>query len=92
LTELAPLGLAIYGLGWDRFESSSSDPRFALLRQHWKGVLPKDDIAALYSSASVVVGTTEVEQRSLGMVNSAYSYSYSSSIDMVKIIALMKFV
>lgn len=55
-------------------------------------MLPKDDIAALYSSASVVVGTTEVEQRSLGMVNSAYSYSYSSSIDMVKIIALMKFV
>ena len=73
LMELAPLGLAIYGLGWDRFESSSSDPRFASLRLHWKGVLPKDDIAALYSSASVVVGTTEVEQRSLGMVNSAYS-------------------
>jgi hypothetical protein len=68
LLELAPLGLAIYGLGWDRFQG---DPRFAALLPHWRGVLPKDDIAALYSSARVAVGTTELEQRSLGMVNSA---------------------
>jgi len=66
LSELLPLGLAIYGLGWDRF---GEDERFAPLLEAWKGVLPKDDIASLYSSASVVVGTTESEQRSLGMVN-----------------------
>jgi hypothetical protein len=47
LLELAPLGLAIYGLGWDRFHD---DPLFARLLPHWKGVLPKGDIAALYSS------------------------------------------
>ena len=68
LSEVAPLGLAIYGLGWDRFEGDA-DPRFSALLAHWRGVLPKDDIAALYSSAAVVVGTTEEEQRQLGMVN-----------------------
>lgn len=71
LVELAPLGLAVYGLGWDRFSSNHSDPRFAQLLPHWRGVLPQDGIAALYSSAAVVVGTTELDQRALGMVNSA---------------------
>jgi hypothetical protein len=68
LSEVAPHGLAIYGLGWDRFEGDA-DQRFSALRNHWRGVLPKNDIAALYSSAAVVVGTTEEEQRALGMVN-----------------------
>ena len=49
LLELAPLGLAIYGLGWDRLHD---DPRVAKLLPHWKGVLPKGDIAALYSSVT----------------------------------------
>jgi hypothetical protein len=53
LVEVAPLGLAIYGLGWDRFGGQGDDERFARLLPHWKGVLPKDDIAALYSSAQV---------------------------------------
>ncbi len=61
LTAHLPLGLAIYGLGWDRFdEDSRFAPAFAQLLPAWRGVLPKDDIAALYSSASVVLGTTEV--------------------------------
>ena len=68
LTEVAPFGLAIYGHGWDRI-ASGDDPRYRQLLPHWRGVLPKDDIAALYSSASVVVGTTEIQQRELGMVN-----------------------
>ena len=35
----------------------------------WRGKLPPGDIPALYSSAAVVLGTTEVAQRELGMVN-----------------------
>ena len=51
--------LAIYGHGWagTRWE------------QYWKGVLPVDDIALLYSSATAVLGTTESSQRELGMIN-----------------------
>jgi hypothetical protein len=48
---VAPLGLAIYGLGWDRVD----DVMFKSLLPHWKGVLPKDDIATLYSSVYACV-------------------------------------
>ena len=62
LRNLAPLGLAIYGNGWEWLSPED-------LKPHFKGVLPLDDINDLYSSAKVVLGTTEVEQRMLGMVN-----------------------
>jgi hypothetical protein len=52
LSELLPLGLVIYGLGWDRF---ASDERFAPLLGAWRGVLPKNDIASLYSSVIIML-------------------------------------
>eukprot|EP00752_Nemacystus_decipiens_P008217 g7347.t1 len=60
LTEVAQLGLSIYGNGWDNVVE---------LRPFWRGVLPAGDIASLYSSAKVVLSTTETLQRGLGMVN-----------------------
>ena len=62
LRNVAPLGLAIYGNAWDTLGPPE-------LRPYWKGVLPFQDIADLYSSAKVVLGTTELDQRNLGMVN-----------------------
>eukprot|EP00903_Cladosiphon_okamuranus_P017925 g16495.t2 len=60
LREVAPLGLSIYGNGWGNVEE---------LLPFWRGVLPVGDIASLYTSAKVVLSTTETLQRSLGMVN-----------------------
>eukprot|EP00936_MAST-01D_sp_MAST-1D-sp1_P001060 g1060.t1 len=60
LSEAAPFGLAIYGTGWDTV------PEFA---PHWHGVLPKDDLARLYSSARFVLGVTMDAQREHGMIN-----------------------
>lgn len=51
LLEVAPLGLSIYGLGWDRVDSVE----FKLLLPYWRGVLPKEDIAALYSSVYMCI-------------------------------------
>jgi hypothetical protein len=34
-----------------------------------KGTLPPQDIADLYSSAKLVIGTTDIAQRQLGMIN-----------------------
>ncbi|CAM9794050.1 unnamed protein product, partial [Hapterophycus canaliculatus] len=62
LKEAAPFGLAIYGNGWDRNGAEELLP-------FWRGVLPLQHIAPLYSSAKVVLSTTEALQRSLGMVN-----------------------
>lgn len=48
LQEIAPLGLAIYGNGWDL------DPELTRgLLPFWRGILPREDIAALYGSAKV---------------------------------------
>eukprot|EP00904_Undaria_pinnatifida_P011653 jgi/Undpi1/7618/HiC_scaffold_23.g10091.m1 len=63
LIEVAPLGLSIYGGGWDLHEDAAE------LLPFWRGVLPLGDIASLYASAKVVMSTTEEQQRSLGMVN-----------------------
>lgn len=52
LLEVRSLGLAIYGLGWDRFPG---DPNFEALLPHYRGVLPKDSIAALYSSVTASI-------------------------------------
>jgi hypothetical protein len=60
LREAAPFGLAIYGTAWDDY------PEFA---PYWRGVLPKDDIPALYTSAHTVLGTTMDAQLEYGMVN-----------------------
>ena len=62
LTEAAPFGLAIYGHpGWKKAPHA--------LRKLYRGVLPPDDLPALYASASVVIGTTELKQQRLGMIN-----------------------
>ena len=60
LHEAAQFDLAIYGSGWD--ENHTFKP-------NWKGKLPASDIPALYSSAKVVLGTTEDRQRKAGMIN-----------------------
>ncbi|CAM9894381.1 unnamed protein product, partial [Scytosiphon promiscuus] len=62
LKEVAPYGLAIYGNGWDSVGAEDLLP-------FWRGILPLKDIASLYSSAKVVLSTTETLQRGLGMVN-----------------------
>ena len=62
-----PIELAIYGIGWDRHPD---DPAVAALAACcWRGALPVDDLVPLYRRAGVVLGTTEVAQRALGMVN-----------------------
>ena len=61
VADAAP-GLAIYGMYWDEAPD-------AALRARWKGVLPLEDIAPLYSSVDVVLGMTEPEQRAEGMIN-----------------------
>ncbi|CBJ31667.1 conserved unknown protein [Ectocarpus siliculosus] len=63
LKEVAPYGLAIYGNGWSGVEGAEE------LLPFWRGILPLGDVAALYTSAKVVIATTETLQRSLGMVN-----------------------
>eukprot|EP00937_MAST-01D_sp_MAST-1D-sp2_P000919 g919.t1 len=60
LREAAPFGLVIYGTGWD------TSPEF---KPYWRGVLPKDDIPKLYSSARFVLGVTMDDQREHGMIN-----------------------
>ncbi|CAM9671021.1 unnamed protein product [Ectocarpus fasciculatus] len=63
LKEVAPFGLSIYGNGWDGFKGAEE------LLPFWRGILPLGDVASLYTSAKVVISTTETLQRSLGMVN-----------------------
>jgi len=60
LHEGAQFDLAIYGSGWDENQ---------FLKSCWKGKLPSADIPTLYSSAKVVLGTTEDRQRKAGMIN-----------------------
>lgn len=48
LKEVSHLGLSIYGIGWDR------DRRAAELLPFWRGVLPLEDIATLYSNSKVL--------------------------------------
>ena len=61
VTDAEP-NLAIYGMYWEQSPDEA-------IRARWKGVLPLEDIAKLYSSVDVVLGMTEPEQRSSGMVN-----------------------
>ena len=64
-------GLAIYGHGWGHRgdELTAADPVPEALRPFIRGILPRDDIAELYSSAGVVLSTTSVKQQRLGMIN-----------------------
>ncbi|HMH54043.1 MAG TPA: glycosyltransferase [Candidatus Acidoferrum sp.] len=45
------------------------DPRANTWHRYWRGLLPLDDIAALYSSAKIVLGYHEESQRAWGMWN-----------------------
>lgn len=60
LVEAKNFDLAIFGSGWNEHPT---------LAPFWKGPLPKGDIAKLYSSAKIVLGTTEDRQRRAGMIN-----------------------
>jgi glycosyltransferase involved in cell wall biosynthesis len=60
LIEASDFNFAIYGKGWD------SHP---YLKKFWKGKLPLGEINSLYSSAKIVIGTTEDRQREAGMIN-----------------------
>ena len=60
LRAAVPFGVTIYGAGW------GSD---AELAPHWGGVLPPGELATLYSSANVVLGSTNEDQAEYGMVN-----------------------
>ena len=52
--------IAVYGAGWENA---------AWAAQLWRGVLPRGDIAALYSASRVVLGSTTAAQVRRGMVN-----------------------
>ena len=60
LYEATNFDLAVYGSGWEND---------TVIRPFWKGKLPTDDIPLLYSSAKIVLGTTEDRQRKSGMFN-----------------------
>lgn len=60
LYEATRFDFALYGKGWGGHPA---------LAPFWMGLLPKDDITKLYSSAKVVIGTTEDRQRAAGMIN-----------------------
>lgn len=60
LYEATKFNFALYGNHW------GGQP---VLAPFWKGQLPKNDIVKLYSSAKVVIGTTEDRQRAAGMIN-----------------------
>jgi hypothetical protein len=49
----------LWGKGWDK----------TLYRKWHKGLLPAEDIPALYSTANLVLGMTERRQAALGMIN-----------------------
>lgn len=61
LREALDYGLVIYGHNW--FNAPDD------LKSRWRGVLPLNDVAELYSSAKIVIGTTEGKQQKLGMIN-----------------------
>lgn len=50
----------VYGNGWNGF-------------MYWKGLLPPNDIGALYSSAKCAIGIIAKEQRKYGMINNRYT-------------------
>jgi glycosyltransferase involved in cell wall biosynthesis/ADP-heptose:LPS heptosyltransferase/ubiquinone/menaquinone biosynthesis C-methylase UbiE len=60
LIEAGDFNFAIYGKDWDSH---------LYLKKYWKGKLPLGEINALYSSAKIVIGTTEDRQREAGMIN-----------------------
>ena len=60
LCEAIPFGLVIYGYGWGKHQ---------ILKRYWRGILPKEDIPNLYSSAKIVLGITEDRQKVAGMIN-----------------------
>ena len=63
---------ALWGSWWDRdyWERSYRDaPAENEWHRFWRGPLPLDDIAALYSSAKIVLGYHEDAQREWGMWN-----------------------
>ena len=63
-----PARLEVWGSAWDRFAREDEDYAH-LVDCCWKGLLPAGAIAELYGKAAVVLGTTETQQRRLGMVN-----------------------
>ena len=50
----------VYGNGWHGFK-------------YWRGLLPPDDIGALYSSAKCAIGIIAKKQREHGMINNRYT-------------------
>jgi glycosyltransferase involved in cell wall biosynthesis/predicted O-methyltransferase YrrM len=60
LVEASDFNFAIYGKGWDLHPQ---------LKNYWKGKLPLGKISNLYSSAGIVIGTTEDRQREAGQIN-----------------------
>ena len=59
-TESSKFGLSIYGHSWKNHETLSTN---------WAGILPKNDISKLYNSAKIVLSTTELRQKAVGMIN-----------------------
>jgi spore maturation protein CgeB len=63
---------ALWGGCWDADYWAPvyrDDPGANTWHRHWRGLLPLDDIAALYSSAKIVLGYHEDSQRAAGMWN-----------------------
>ena len=64
--------VSIFGNGWPK-------------TLNYKGVLPAGDIAKLYHSAEVSIGTIEPSQRSKGMVNNRYSEMFKAGATVASI-------
>jgi hypothetical protein len=62
LEAAVPHGLRLHGSGWAGGELGP-------LRDAWQGFLPREDLAAAYASAHVVLAATIETQASVGMVN-----------------------
>lgn len=60
LVDAIPYGLRLHGSNWEHVP---------VLKDVWKGPLPKDEIAEAYSSAHVVLASTIQSQEQYGMIN-----------------------
>jgi len=62
----------IYGAGWPQ-------------QSNYRGVLPPEDIASLYSNSKSSIGTIEPSQRTMGMINNRYSEMFKTGNKIISI-------
>uniref|UniRef100_A0A7S3K3S3 Spore protein YkvP/CgeB glycosyl transferase-like domain-containing protein n=1 Tax=Aureoumbra lagunensis TaxID=44058 RepID=A0A7S3K3S3_9STRA len=78
ISQIPGIRLEIYGSAWDRF-ADEENKYLHLVQCCWKGKLESKAIPELYRRAAIILGTTESEQRKLGMVNNRVFEALASS-------------